>query len=134
MEENILNRLKNTISSDEAQTIINEALPGWLVVSFDSYSPDYPHLQSNWRIICNHAKTTPKKIVLVSDFEFKDTPTLKNKLCEYMTANGYCVRRLEEFVPCKVCNKAIPCEEIWRQFLDRKLDVPKTWSDKCKNC
>ncbi len=130
---NILQKLQSVISPDEAYAIINEALPGWLNTSIESYSPDYPHLQSNWRIVCEHAKTTPKKIILVSDIDFEN-PGLKTKLCEYMTTNGYCVRRSGEFTPCTVCHRAIPYEEIWSQFKTRNLNVPDVWSNKCKNC
>ena len=134
MEDIILNKLKTVNSPRDAERIINETFPNWLVCDFEGYSQDYPHLQSNWNIICQRLNTSPKRIVLVDDITFDETPSLKNKLCEFMTSYGYCVRRKDEFVPCRVCEKAIPCIEIYTLLKEKNFNVPDTWDNKCKDC
>lgn len=134
MEQNIIQKLLAVTTSTQAEEVINEACPNWLVYYFNAYSYDYPILTNNWKLVCEKMNTTPKHIILVEDIDFQDPPTLKDKLCDFMTSVGYCVRRSGEFVPCTVCQKAIPCKEIWLNLKSRGIQVPEEWSDKCLSC
>jgi hypothetical protein len=141
MEDIILNKLKSATNATEAEEIINEVFPGWLICHLYGYCDDYPHFTTNWEKICDKIGTTPKFIVLVNDIEFTESPTLKNKICEFLTMYGYCVRRREEFLPCGSCEKAIPCREIWNLLKQHNTNtpnsgivLPEVWSNKCVNC
>lgn len=130
----VLQKLQDSVNSIEAEKIINEMFPGWLVHSTLGYSLDYPHLETNWKRICELVRKTPQKIVFVTDINFEDDDKTKSMVCDFMTKNGYCVRRVEEFTICPVCYRAIPCQEIWHLLKEKGFSVPQVWSDKCQKC
>jgi len=134
MEDEILNNLTEAKSVADAERIIEKYYPNWLLLSLEKYSDDYPHLQTNWEIICQKLNTVPKKIVLVNEIVFGKTPTTLNKICDFLTKNGYVVRRSNEFIACSVCEKAIPCIEIWTLFKEKGFQVPRLWQNKCQSC
>lgn len=134
MESEILSQIESAQTAADAERIIERHYPNWLVISVDKYSEDYPHLQRNWETLCQQFKTKPKKIVLVNEIVFEETPTTLNKICDFMTKNGYVVRRSNEFIACSVCEKAIPCIEIWNILKEKNFPVPRNWSDKCQSC
>jgi len=123
---------KNTL--EEVEELIEEYYPGWLIFSFTDYSNDYPHLDKNWRTLCQRIGVVKQKIVLVSDIKFDAEHTIINKISEFMTKNGYCVRRMSEFVVCPVCEGVIPCEQVWRLLKEKNFPVPNLWSNKCISC
>lgn len=143
MEKNIFLELEN---SDDYIKIIDEYYPGWFVSCFDSYSVDYPNFRINWEKICHYLDTFPKKIIIVRDIPFENAQLekeiMKNKLCEYLTTKGYCVRRQGEFIGCSVCSKAIPSKDIWQLLKDKNVEIekelqhqiPEIWTDKCSHC
>lgn len=130
----VIELINNSKDVNDAQNIIMEYYPGWLVDSFSCYSSDYPHLQENWEKICGMLGSTPVKIVIVSEIKFDSDHKTINSICNFMTKNGYCVRREGEFIPCDICHKAIPCEEIWNLLKSKKFPVPEVWSTKCTKC
>lgn len=131
MEAQILKELENSRTIEQTIEIY---FPGWFILSLEKYSSDYPHLQKNWEYLCGEMKTTPKKIVLVNEIVLGQEPTTINKICEFMTKNGYVVRRSGEFIACSVCEKAIPCIEIWGILKEKGFPVPKTWGNTCSTC
>lgn len=118
---------------EEIQKLIEKFYPGWLEHSTNSYSNDYLFLQNNWKKICELNKTTPKKLIFVSSIEFKPEFSILNKLCDFLTRNGYCIRRSNEFVLCEKCNKAIPSIELW-ELIKNKPGIPSVWSESCSTC
>jgi hypothetical protein len=134
MESEILSKLTSAKTVEEVETVIETYYPNWLVLSLNGYSNDYPHLQRNWEVLCQKMNTTPQKIILVDDIVFGEIPTTLNKICEFMTLHGYVVRRASEFIACSVCEKAIPCIEIWRLLVERRFPVPPRWSNICIQC
>jgi len=134
METEILDQLTSAQTIADAERVIERYYPNWLLLSLERYSEDYPHLQNNWLRLCQDMQTEPKKIVLVNEILFGDTPTTLNKICEFMTKKGYVVRRSNEFVACSVCERAIPCLEIWTFLKEKGFPVPSAWSNKCTSC
>lgn len=132
--ENIKDLLEELKTTTTPQEFIERVFPNWLIVSLNGYSSDYPHLEKNWKTLCSSLKVEPKKIVLVSIIEFTDNHRLLKEICETMTRLGYCVRRAHEFIPCRVCEKAIPIREIHSLLLEKKMPVIKDWSDHCSSC
>lgn len=134
MENDIIISLSSAKNPKEAEKIIQQHYPNWLILSLDGYSNDYPHLQKNWERLCSDLKVTPRKIVLVNEIVFGDEQTTLNKICEYMTTQGYVVRRSNEFIACSHCEKAIPSMEIWRLLKEKGFPVPNIWANKCTEC
>lgn len=134
MESEILSQLTTVQTVEDAERIIERYYPNWLLLSLEGYSKDYPHLQKNWETLCAKLNTKPRKIVLVNEIIFGETPNTLNKICEFMTKNGYVVRRSNEFIACSECEKAIPCIEIWSLLKEKGFPVPRTWSNKCSSC
>lgn len=112
---------------------IKTVFPDWVKNELKEYCCDYPHLQTNWKFLCDKLQTSCKSIILVSDIDL-DRTSEKNKICEELTRNGFIVRRETEFFPCKVCNHAIPSFELWKNFKNKNLKVPESWSETCFNC
>ncbi len=132
----ILERLKNCETRKETTDLINEVFPLWLVGEMKMYSDDYPHLQRNWKAICDMNNVEMQSIVLVQDVAFKNdkTHSLLYAFCEHMTKKGYIVRRVGEMQPCRKCNKAIPCVDVWHLMKEKHMPVPKEWMDVCRKC
>ena len=135
-EENakILNLLPEIKSVDQAEALIDTYFPNWLNCILSDYSQDYDHLQRNWKYICQTIGTSQKKIVLVNGIFFDADHTVLNSVCEYMTRKGYIVRRVDEFTACSKCQKAIPCQEVWKVMKSKGIPCPSVWSDKCSSC
>lgn len=134
MESDIISKLSNAQNVAEAEKIIEQYYPNWLVLSLDGYSKDYPHLQKNWEILSQKLNTQPRKIILVNEIAFEETPSTLNKICDFMTLNGYAVRRSTEFIACQKCEKAIPCIEIWTHLKQKNFPVPEKWNNHCTEC
>lgn len=124
----------STLSEVEGQQLINEFIPNWLVISLDGYSTDYPHLTDNWARLCKTLNVIPRKIILVVDLNLEEKTDPKNKVAEILTKRGYCIRRISEFVACPVCEKAIPCRQIWELLKEKGFPVPPSWSSACRDC
>ncbi len=133
-KKEIIKKLHDLKEDAEFREYIDKILPNWLVYACDKYSKDYPHLQANWERICQMIKVKPQKIILTQDIIFDDDHEVVKEICEIMTKNGYVVRRSGEFIVCHVCMSAIPCKEVWHLLKEKKLPVPNTWSQKCRDC
>ncbi len=130
----ILQEIEGKQNPDDVEALINYFYPNWLILSLDKYSNDYPHLQRNWEIMCQTMRVVPRKIILVDDIKFDNDHKIINQVAEYMTKNGYVVRRLGEFIVCPTCNGAIPTRSIWSLLKEKKFPVPDIWGNKCQRC
>jgi hypothetical protein len=130
----ILDRIMSAQSPTDFQSILEGYYPGWIIWVLDAYSPDYPHLQKNWEILSSQNNVKPQKIILVEDIKFDPEHEVINKISEYMTRKGYCVRRATEFIACEICEKAIPSMDIWHLLKEKKFPIPAEWSRKCRLC
>jgi len=109
---------------------IEEKFPSWIICTLEDYSDDYEYLRENWKNICIMIGKSRKKILIVKDTHSK----LMSNLCEELVTEGYIVREFDEFIPCEVCRKAIPTENVWKTMMEYQLPVPPIWSYKCKKC
>lgn len=126
--------LENFTSREQFESFINTNFPNWLLYSLNDYSEDYPHFKQNWITICKSLNVQPKNIILVNKIQFEDKNDPLIQICEFMTKKGYVVRRVDEFIPCSSCEKAIPCEEIYELLKERNFKVPSSWQNKCSSC
>lgn len=133
--EEIIERVKNTEKHNDVVDIINKVFPGWILGWPKKYSKDYIHFQNNWEFVCKKTNSSPLRVVIVDKIVFDD-PNYKlvRMFCELLTLCGHSVRRKEEFIGCKVCGDAIPTHEIYKQLVDRKINVPSFWNLKCVDC
>ena len=131
----IIEQMNTLTTTSETIHFINTYLPGWIISILSDYSADYPHLSNNWSMVCDKINIEPKKIILVDQIMNDPEYTLLAHLCEYITKNGYVVRRKEEFISCEKCGKAIPSEGLY-EYMKKALPdkVPKKWSSTCLNC
>ena len=132
--DNIITRITSASSADEIERIIEQAYPGWLILSLENYCKDYPHFKTNWMEICRKLNTEPKRIVLVKDISFENPNLEQNQICDYLTKNGYVVRRAGEFIACSKCESAIPCIEVWSLLKEKNFRVPSVYSMSCSGC
>jgi hypothetical protein len=136
--EELVARFKTLDDKKEIRSFIDETFPGWLIASTDRYTIDYPHLLSNWRIICERNNIQPQKIVIVDQifFDKKDAVThnLIMTVCEEMTRKGYVIRRKEELTGCEQCFQAMPSQHLWAFMKQKGVPVPPEWSSICSSC
>ena len=144
-------RLHNETSNEMEQLeLINQHLPGWILEAMDNYSLDYSYLEKNWHKLAEVARTRPKKIIIVDRIPLNDYENDLNHLeisilCDYMTKNGYVIRRKGELIKCPVCNKALLSEKVYDSICNidtdniehaiiLKTQLPNSWDKKCSNC
>ena len=133
--KNIIEKMKTLSTTSETIDFINTHFPGWIICILPDYSADYPHLSYNWNFICDKINTMPKKIIIVDQIIQDPDYTLLAHLCEFITKNGYMVRRKEEFISCEKCGRAIPSAGLYEYMKTKMPDkIPKEWSATCKNC
>jgi hypothetical protein len=117
---------------------ISKIIPGWIVFYMRGYSPDYmATLGENFKLFTEAINTTPKGIVTVKDVPMNnnttdETITLKFLICDFLTRNGFAVRRDTELFPCPNCGFAVPTKE-WHAKISKKVSLPK-WRDECIIC
>jgi hypothetical protein len=136
MEKYNLDNIDN-LSDEDFKNSLNELIPNWFIEMCDSYSDDYEYLNRNWSCICQVGGVKKGKIVLVSEIDFNDTTergVLIRNVSEFLTKNGFSVRRKSEFVICSTCLQAIPDFGMWQYLKKNSAPVPDEWSCKCKDC
>ena len=114
--------------------IINNVYPYWLVNTIDDYSEDYPHLTKNWEIICEKFQIQKQKIIVVEDIVNDSEHKLVKFFADYFTSVGCIVRTKCDIIPCIVCNRGIPNEEIYSKMKELEMNIPEKWLAKCVNC
>lgn len=137
--EKVLTRIGQFQTEEEAVSYIDTVIPDWIDVSsvFDRYSKDYEYLQNNWMALCEKLSTEPKRIVIVNYIDYTDQTSIGQmviSVCDYLTKNGYVVRRAGEFVACKKCHNAIPCEELHYLMKIKGAPIPDVWANRCTDC
>ena len=130
----VLEELKGLDDHSKIHELILKTFPTWLVHVTSTYSEDYPHLDKNWRFICEKTGVSKQQIVIVDDIVKDDDHLLINIFCERMAREGYIVRRKREFIGCQVCGAAIPSESVFNHMKDNSLPTPDVWSNKCLSC
>jgi hypothetical protein len=128
----IISELQETSNEKEIFAVLEKYYPDWVVNCLAQYSDDYPVLTKNWQHICKLVSHEPSKILLVSQLAFKDKRQIE--VCDYLTKQGYCVRRFEEFTSCIKCKSAIPCEEVYNSMKNKGVQVPEVWIESCQKC
>jgi hypothetical protein len=117
--------------------IINSTYPTWIAGTIDCYSDDYPELSDNWKNVCEKASTNMTKIILVEALFFEEIHTdykLLKLFAELLTRTGFCIRRKDEFFPCRICNKALPEDFMYNILKQSGKKVPLKWSSTCSTC
>ena len=130
----LLEKLKEEKNCEQLEKIIGDYYDNWILFFVKKYSQDYPHLEKNWYTLCDIEKTTPKKIILVSDIIFDKDHSVLVKLCEILTKYGYVVRRASEFIICPKCESCLPSKDVWHLLKEKKFPVPGRWTNHCSNC
>jgi hypothetical protein len=128
--KNILNEL----SENDTLNTIEKYYPYWIVHTTEKYSQDYSNLDLNWKNLCKLLHTEPKKIILVNFISFDSEYSILNRVCDFLTKNGYCVRRFDEFITCTKCNGTIPCKNVFNTMKNNNVKTPLLWKEKCINC
>lgn len=130
MNDNTFTEISQLSNMQEVFDLINTKYPNWIVYIMDKYSIDYPHLQSNWKIMTDTSKTYMKKIIIVSNFENDE----QFAYAELLTHTGFVVRTQSDLIPCIVCNSAIASENTYNKMKEYNNKIPNVWNNKCTTC
>lgn len=134
-KDKIIENIKNAENHNQVIDIITSTFPKWILGWPKKYSDDYKHFQNNWEFVCKKSGCKTLTIIIV-DFIVFNSPEhiLITLFCELLTVFGHSVRRKEEFIECKVCGDVIPTEPVYKQLIERKINVPSCWMVKCSKC
>ena len=132
--EEIKKHLTTLKTLADVKTYIDEILPNWFITVINDYSEDYSSLSKNWDEVCKKANCKKTQILIVEELSHEPNFSLILLLAELFTRSGFAVRRKYEFIPCKVCGKAIATQYVWNILKNNGENVPEVWSDKCINC
>ena len=135
--ENIQDICKDIMKLQTVKEIYDLLLsiyPGIVINVMDSYSNDYPHFEINWSGICDTLKVKKAQIIVLDEYPEDDSHLLLKIFSEVLTQAGFVLRKYTEFIPCTVCNRALPNNYIYYKLKENKIKVPESWSTKCSNC
>ena len=132
--EEIIETIKNCPTVKHINDLIDKIVPGWILYYLVKYSDDYPHLEYNWKSSIEKYNLRKGKIIVVDEIKKDDSHSLINLFCNIYTQIGFIVRDKTEIIPCKVCDKAIPCEKSYNKMKELNLNVPSEWNSKCVKC
>lgn len=134
--EEIKEEIKNCATIFEVSTVINKHIPGWIVAYLNGYSDDYPHLTENWKKLCMLVDGSPEtsQVMIVDELINDSNHKMINLFAELFTRCGFSLKRKMDFIPCSVCNKALPTEVVYNQFAKQKFIIPEEYNEKCVNC
>jgi len=119
-------KIKNTPTLGEVKNLMDITFPGLFVTVLPSFSDDYPHLNKNWKTICDSIPTTPKQVMILDNYS--EDCTLVKAFAECFTTAGFAVRRKCEYIPCEKTGKAVPCEGVYQLFKEKGFTVPEKWA------
>lgn len=119
-------KIKSTPTLGEVKNLMDTTFPGLFVTVLPSFSDDYPHLNKNWKTICDSIPTTPKQVMILDNYS--EDCTLVKTFAECFTTAGFAVRRKCEYIPCEKTGKAVPSEGVYQLLKEKGFTVPEKWS------
>ena len=119
-------KIKNSPTLGEVKNLMDTTFPELFVTVLPKFSNDYPHLNKNWKRICDSIPTTPKEVMILDNYS--EDCTLVKAFAECFTMAGFAVRRKSEYIPCEQTGVAVPSEAIYHLFKEKGFTVPETWS------
>jgi len=127
--EKLYKEIQEIKSAQNAYDFVKKYSPDWILNECDKFSDEYEKYNENWGKVVSSLFQSKKKILIVDKIIFEDKQkiyTILMMLSEILTRGGYCIRRKEEFAPCKKC------------FLAIEKDKPNTrlklFTGLCKKC
>ena len=125
----ILELLKRAKTMKEVLDLASDTFPDWIITCLPRFSPDYPHITTNWHNLCAKIGVAPAQVMIVEYVSLGDP---KNSLVahfgECFTRAGFAVRAKTEYVPCSESDCAVPSFNAWKTMKDMGLPVPETWA------
>jgi hypothetical protein len=97
------------ISNPEEAYEFAKSIQGWIVNELDEFGDEHFQLTQNWTKISDMFKQKRKKILLVNKVILDNNPsyTTIRAISEILTRCGWCVRGVDDFKGCEMCNRAI---------------------------
>lgn len=133
--QEVLEELKNVATLGDVNTLINRVFPGWQVAALTGFCGCYPHLTSNWNILCDRIGVPPTQVLIVRELAFDDDHILLRNFVECLTRSGFAVKRMVDYIPCSKCEVvAVPTPQIHNLMKEKGIAVPETNIPVCKTC
>ena len=130
----ILKKLQEAPTLRDAEKLVKESYPTWIVGYYDRYSEDYPSLTRNWYDICTAAGVSPAQILVVDYMSFSDDHTIIRRFGDVFTSAGFTVRRKADLIPCEGCRSMIPVRALYELLRKKGETIPDVWSPLCNGC
>jgi hypothetical protein len=132
--DEIIIRIKSAPSIGDIKYIMDEIFPDLFVTTMENYCSDYPHLERNWKGICEMTANRPTQIMILNEVIFDEEHRILKILGECFTRAGFSVKRKREYIPCNKCRKAVPVKGMWEYFKEKGIEVPHEWNPCCQEC
>lgn len=131
----LLEKVKGAETMQDIMNLVTNTFPTLILGSIDDFSDDYPHIQRGWINMCKKIGIKRNKIIIIDDIVFDKDHTFIIAIAECFTRAGFMVRRKSEYIPCKVCKKAVPSHSSWEVMRDNSIPgIPTTWRSTCSTC
>lgn len=133
----ILTRLIQDVKTiKDVKDLVDEVFPGWIITFLPGFSDDYPHLNRNWLSLCTMNKTHPTQVIIVDNYpNIEGDYTLVGHFSECFSRAGFIVRKMTEYIPCSVCNRALPTEVGYKALQSNNIkDIPGEYRTHCSTC
>jgi hypothetical protein len=133
----ILTKLVQDVKTiKDVKELVDEVFPGWIITFLPGFSDDYPHLNRNWLSLCTMHKTHPRQIMIVDNYpNIEGDYTLVGHFCECFSRAGFMVRKMSEYIPCSVCNRALPTKAGYKALHSNGVkEIPGEYRTHCSTC
>ncbi len=131
----ILEELSKCATIGDVNLLIKRVFPDWQVAVFSKFCTGYPHLNSNWNILCSRIGVEPTQVLVVRELSFEDNHTLLRTFVECLTRSGFAVRRMSDYIPCSKCSSiAVPTPQIHELMKEKGVQVPDINIPTCYAC
>ena len=133
--EEIVKELKEMKTMGDVNDLAKRTFPGWIIATLPRFCNGYPHLNTNWIILCKRIGIKPAQILIVKELSMSDDHELLRMFIECFTQSGFSVRAMTDYIPCRKCEVvAVPTPEVYGTMKEKGLDIPEINTMLCSDC
>lgn len=133
--EEIVKELKEMKTMGDVNELAKRTFPDWIVATLPRFCDGYPHLNSNWIVLCKRIGINPTQILIVRELSMSDNHKLLRMFIECFTQAGFSVRSMTDYIPCTKCEVvAVPTPQVYGIMKEKGLKIPEINTMTCSDC
>ena len=133
--DEIIKELKEMKTMGDVNELAKKTFPGWIIATLPRFCDGYPHLNTNWVVLCKRIGVKPTQILIVKELSMSDDHKLLRMFIECFTQAGFSVRAMTDYIPCAKCEVvAVPTPEVYGTMKEKGLKIPEINTMLCSDC